>query len=198
MNKIFFVTNNVFKEQEIRIFFQSNQYQKFNLLSLKDIDFRDSIPESGNSFKENALLKSEFFFQKTHLPCFSEDSGLKVEYLNGKPGIYSSRYSKTKNSMDNMKKLLSNMIKDTSRKAELFSVFCLKINEKDTYFFKGKLSGKISRKIIVNQGFGYDPIFIPNHYKHTLSEINIDKKNKISHRIKAFKKLIQFLNNRNF
>ncbi|WP_185853322.1 RdgB/HAM1 family non-canonical purine NTP pyrophosphatase [Blattabacterium cuenoti] len=198
MKKIFFVTNNIFKEQEIRNFFLSNQSQKFNLLSLKDIDFRDSIPELGNSFEENALLKAEFFFEKTNFPCFSEDSGLKVEYLNGEPGIYSSRYSKTRKNMDNMKKLLSNMIKDSSRKAEFFCVFCLKINEKEIYFFKGKLSGTISKKIIKTQGFGYDPIFIPNDHKHTLSEMNIDQKNQISHRIKAFKKLIQFINNRNF
>ncbi|WP_185876820.1 RdgB/HAM1 family non-canonical purine NTP pyrophosphatase [Blattabacterium cuenoti] len=196
MKKFFFVTKNIFKEQEIKKFILSkkNQYKNFRFFSLKEINFTDSIPEYGNSFIENAFLKAEFFFKKTNLPCFSEDSGLKVECLNGEPGIYSSRYSTNNNNIDNIKKLLSNMVKNRSRKAEFFCVFCLKINKKETYFFEGKLSGKISEKISFKKGFGYDPIFIPENHNHTLSEISINKKNQISHRIKAFKKLIQFVN----
>ncbi|WP_185862684.1 RdgB/HAM1 family non-canonical purine NTP pyrophosphatase [Blattabacterium cuenoti] len=190
MKQIVFVTRNFFKEREIKYFLYANDNQ-LNILSLKDILFPYSIKENGNSFQENALIKAEFFFQKTHIPCFSEDSGLRIECLNGAPGIYSSRYLQKE---DSLEKLLLNIKKTSSRKAELFCVFCLKTNKEKNYFFEGKLTGHISEKIMGKKGFGYDPIFIPDKHKNTLSQINILQKNKISHRIKAFKKLMKFMN----
>ncbi|WP_185852764.1 RdgB/HAM1 family non-canonical purine NTP pyrophosphatase [Blattabacterium cuenoti] len=190
MKKIVFFTRNFFKEKEIKSFHYPNANQ-LNILYLKDILFPYFIKENGHSFQENALIKAEFFFKKTHIPCFSEDSGLKIECLNGAPGIYSSRYFQKKNSLE---KLLLSIKKNSSRKAELVCVFCLKKNEEKNYFFEGKLTGHISEKIMGKNGFGYDPIFIPYKHKNTLSQINIHQKNKISHRIKAFKKLMKFMN----
>ncbi|WP_185859882.1 RdgB/HAM1 family non-canonical purine NTP pyrophosphatase [Blattabacterium cuenoti] len=190
MKQIVFVTRNFFKEREIKSFLYANDDQ-LNILSLKDIIFPYTIKENGFSFQENALIKAKFFFQKTHIPCFSEDSGLRIECLNGAPGIYSSRYFQKENSLE---KLLLNIKKTSSRKAELVCVFCLKINKEKNYLFEGKLTGYISEKIMGKKGFGYDPIFIPDKHKNTLSQINILQKNKISHRIKAFKKLMKFMN----
>lgn len=192
IKKLVISSNNNNKISEIKYLFPI----KYKILSLKDIGLNFNFKELGKSFQENALIKAEQVFKKIQNPCISDDSGLEVKALLGAPGIYSSRYSITGKSQDNINKLLINLINNYNRAARLVSVICLKM-EKSHYFFKGTLLGNIAEKQSKSKlGFGYDSIFIPQNYeKITLSELSIKEKNKISHRAKAIKKCLNFLEN---
>lgn len=192
IKKLVISSNNRNKINEIKHLFPVN----FKILTLKNIGLNLKFQEIGKSFEENALIKAEKVFKITNIPCISDDSGLKVTALSGAPGIYSSRYSITGNNQDNINKLLFNLNNNYIRDAVLISVICLKL-EKYHYFFKGILLGDIAKKKSKSRlGFGYDSIFIPKNYrKITLSQLSMEEKNKISHRAKAIKKCLNFLEN---
>ncbi|NPA36695.1 MAG: non-canonical purine NTP diphosphatase [Chlorobi bacterium] len=184
-----FATNNQHKLLEIRKIIGDS----FNLLSLKDINCFDEIPETGNSLEANASQKSRFVYEKYGLNCFADDTGLEVEALNGAPGVYSARYAgEEKNALKNMKKLLSELNGIENRKARFRTVISLIINGEEK-LFEGIVTGKITDKESGTKGFGYDPIFIPDGYNITFAEMDLQTKNKISHRARAVEKLANYL-----
>lgn len=194
IKKLVISSNNKNKIYEIKALFPVD----FQILSLQDLDLICEFQETGNSFEENALIKAEQVFKIIKTPCLADDSGLEVLALFGAPGIYSSRYSISCNNQDNINKLLINLHNNPIRNARLISVICLKLS-KSYYFFKGILLGKIAQQQSEYRlGFGYDSIFIPQHYRQTtLSELSIEEKNHISHRAQAIKKCLNFLVNYN-
>lgn len=190
MKKIVFATNNYNKFNEIKYILPKN----IKLISLKDLDFNEQIEESGNTLKDNAKIKSNYIFNKYSLSCFSDDSGLLIDYLNGEPGVYSSTYAGVpRNDLNNMIKVLEKLKNINNRLAYFKTIISLNLGSKNL-IFSGELMGTISNSIKGNNGFGYDPIFIPKGYNRTLGELSLSIKNKISHRALAIKKLINFLN----
>ena len=165
---------------------------KFELFSL--FDFPElNIIESGATFEENALLKAKSLRRKTKEMIIADDSGLEVEALNNKPGVFSKRFSKEGTDEANNAKLLKLMENEISRKARFVSVIVLLKSDGEVHYFKGVLEGYIHTVSIGEQGFGYDPIFLPSGYTQTLAELDLSVKNKISHRAKAFKKVLDYL-----
>lgn len=165
----------------------------FTIKSLTDIHFYDEIEENGSTLIENALIKVRTIHKITGKNCFADDTGLLVEALNNEPGVYSARYAgNQKNANDNMDLLLKKLEPFANKKAHFVTIIALIIN-KEEYIFEGKLSGKITRTKKGLNGFGYDPIFIPDGFEITLAEMNISTKNTISHRAIAFKKMIDYL-----
>ena len=163
-------------------------------MSLKDLNLNEKIEESGNTLKDNAKIKSNYIFSKYSLSCFSDDSGLLIDYLNGEPGVYSSTYAGVpRNDLNNMIKVLEKLKNINNRLAYFKTIISLNLGSKNL-IFSGELMGTISNSIKGNNGFGYDPIFIPKGYNRTLGELSLSIKNKISHRALAIKKLINFLN----
>jgi len=166
---------------------------KYKILSLNDINFKEDIIENGSTLQENALIKARTIFNETGKNCFADDTGLLVKSLNNKPGVYSARYAgEQKNADDNMNLLLLNLNNKTDRQAKFTTVIALIMNGKE-FIFEGELAGSIILEKKGSNGFGYDPIFKPNGYNNTLAQLDITEKNKISHRGLAFKKMIDFL-----
>ena len=196
MNKEFelvFATSNKGKYDEVKKMMPRN----INLLSLNDLNFTDDIQETGKTLKQNAKIKSDFIFNNFGINCFADDSGLEIDSLNGMPGIYSARFAgKTCNSNDNIEKVWKLLTGYKNTDAKFKSILSLNIDGK-TFFFKGKIDGKIIFNKRGTNGFGYDSIFIPNGYNKTFAELNSVEKNEISHRSKALKKLIIFLDKKN-
>ena len=191
MKKLIFATNNQHKLGEIKNILSG----KYEVFGLKDIGFAGDIPEIGTTLQENASIKSKFVFEKYKMDCFSDDTGLEIDALGGKPGVFSARYAgEDGNSEKNIKKVLSKMAGSSNRKARFKTVISLILNGKE-YFFEGKVDGRIIFKKRGATGFGYDPIFIPDGYKRTFAEMDLATKNKISHRAMASAKLVQFLEN---
>ena len=166
---------------------------KYKILSLNDINFKEDIIENGSTLQENALIKARTIFNETGKNCFADDTGLLVKSLNNKPGVYSARYAgEQKNADDNMNLLLLNLNNKTDRQAKFTTVIALIMNGNE-FIFEGELAGSIILEKKGSNGFGYDPIFKPNGYNYTLAQLDITEKNKISHRALAFKKMIDFL-----
>ncbi len=187
--KFVFATNNAHKLEEVT----SMLGNKIELLSMKDIDCNDDIPETADTLEGNALLKARYIFDKYHVDCFADDTGLEVEALDGAPGVYSARYAgDAHNSEANMKKLLKEMEGMENRKARFRTVFALIVDGKE-HLFEGIVKGEITRNRKGTSGFGYDPIFIPEGYGQTYAEMGNELKNKISHRALAGQKLCNFL-----
>ncbi|HOF15683.1 MAG TPA: non-canonical purine NTP diphosphatase [Bacteroidales bacterium] len=187
--QLIFATHNRHKLQEI----QSALNDAFQIVSLKDMGLNEDIPETGNTITENALLKAHYVYNLYHKPCFADDTGLEIEALNGRPGIYSARYAgENCNFDDNMNKVLSEMHNNSNRRACFTTVIALIINDKQ-YTFEGKVKGEILSAKRGNQGFGYDPIFQPEGYTISFAEMSTTQKNRISHRAIALEKLIAFL-----
>ena len=208
--KIVFATNNEHKLSEIRAILGS----QFEIVSLADIGCHEEIPETGTTLEENALMKAEYIYNKYHLSCFADDTGLEVEALNGAPGVYSARYaSMDSNTRDtshdseaNMARLLRELANNNNRKARFRTVIAL-IEKKDIcpcgctsikqiHRFEGIVDGEITREKSGVEGFGYDPIFRPDGYDQTFAELGTDIKNQISHRARATAKLAEFLNDK--
>jgi XTP/dITP diphosphohydrolase len=188
--KLVFATNNKHKLEEIKQAL-SNKYE---ILSLSDINFNEEIPETHETIEENASEKSFYIYNRYKIDCFADDTGLEIDALNGEPGVYSARYAGENCSFeDNMNKVLEKLEGVSNRKAQFRTIISLIINGKE-YQFEGKVEGEILTKKHGTDGFGYDPIFRPNGYNETFAEMSIDLKNKISHRGLAVKKLIKFLN----
>lgn len=188
IQKLVFATNNAHKTEEV-VKILAPDYQ---VLNLKDINCLVDIPETGNTFAENATLKSTYVFENFGLDCFADDSGLEVEALNNQPGIYSARYSGVKNDTTNLQLLLKNMEGKTNRRARFKTVISL-LKNGENHLFEGIIEGTIKTAPSGTNGFGYDPIFQPNSYDITFAEMNMDEKNRISHRALAMQKLITFL-----
>lgn len=161
--------------------------------SLIDLDFHEEIPETALTFQGNALIKAQFCKEKFGFDCFADDSGLEVDILNGKPGVFSARYAGTqKNDLDNLNLLLYNLTEETNRQAQFKTVIAL-IWKNETYFFEGIIRGSLTLEPIGNDGFGYDPIFIPEGYDRTFAQMTKEEKNKISHRAIAVEKMVHFI-----
>ncbi len=190
--KLVFATNNENKLTEI----QKLLDKSINLKSLKDIGCYEEIPETGHTLEINANQKSSFIFARYKINCFSDDTGLEIDALNGEPGVYSARYAgEDKNAQSNMAKVLSKMAGIKNRKARFRTVISLIIDGKE-FQFEGIVNGQITESESGNEGFGYDPIFIPDGYCQTFAELDLNEKNKISHRGMAVKKLVEFLNSK--
>ena len=193
MKNIFFFTGNKNKYSEIKGLLKTTNLKIYTLNNFKN--FREPI-ESGKSFAENAKIKSDFGFIKTNIPCFADDSGICIKALNYKPGIFSKRYlSKFKSNKDCFNKIIYQVEKSGEQSAFFKTSISLTIRLGITVCFEGVVRGKISNKVCGKNGFGYDPIFIPNGYSKTFAEMDIETKNLISHRSIAMKKLVNFLTN---
>jgi len=191
MRKIIFATNNQHKLKEIRKITGNH----FKVTGLEEIGFKGDIPETGSTIRENASLKSHFIFGRYNVDCFADDTGLEIDALNGKPGVFSARYAgEDGNAEKNIEKVLNELKGIKNRKARFVTVISLIYKEKE-YLFEGKVEGKIIDSKRGNEGFGYDPVFIPEGYKMTFAEMPAALKNKISHRALATKQLLSFLLN---
>jgi XTP/dITP diphosphohydrolase len=187
--KLVFATNNPNKIIEIQQLI-GNQIE---LLSLESIGCFEEIPETADTIEENAILKANYVTQKYGYNCFADDTGLEVMALNGEPGVFSARYAgQQKDSIANMDKLLKKMSGISNRKAQFKTVIALNLKG-EQQFFTGIASGNIAITKTGLNGFGYDPIFIPDGYKNSFASLSLEIKNKISHRAKAIQQLIDFL-----
>lgn len=192
MNLIF-ATNNQHKLLEIRHIFEKQGLDHIQLLGLKEIGFTGEIEEPGDTLEENALIKARFIHSKYGKNCFADDTGLEVDALDGQPGVYSARYAGEGCSyQDNVVKLLDSLNGIADRSARFRSVIALIINEKE-YLFEGIVTGSILMAAKGTNGFGYDPVFMPDGFQLTYAEMPADIKNSISHRYLALEKMIRFL-----
>ena len=195
--KIVFATNNQHKLQEIREILGD----QFEILSLADIGCHEDIPETGNTLEANAHQKAEYVFDHYHIDCFADDTGLEVDALRGAPGVHSARYAEgtDHNSEANMAKLLRELGDNDNRKARFRTVISLIQMEGGNpvcsreYQFEGVVEGRIDREKHGSEGFGYDPVFIPEGYDKSFAELGEEIKNQISHRARAVKKLAEWL-----
>lgn len=191
MHKLIFATNNQHKVDEIRSIPGIN----YKIISLKEAEINIDIPEPHNTLEENATEKSSVIYKLTGSNCFSEDTGLEVEALNGEPGVKSARYAGDAGSSEkNIEKLLLKMKGIENRSAQFRTVLSLMLNGKE-YKFEGICKGTILAYTKGQEGFGYDPIFLPSGATKTFAEMDMEEKNKFSHRKKAMDKLVTFLNN---
>ena len=187
--QILFASSNPHKLQEIRHILP----ERFQLLSLKDIGFDKEIEETGKTFEANAEIKANAIFESSGIICFADDSGLEVDALDGKPGVKSARYAgEPPDHARNVELLLSHMKGKTNRKARFKTVICLRLPGK-TLFFEGAVEGRITEEIRGGNGFGYDPVFVPDGYDRTFAEMSMEEKNEISHRKRALEKMLVFL-----
>lgn len=188
--KLVFATNNKHKLDEVR---KITSHHPVEIVSLAEINCFDDIPETADTLEGNALQKAHYIQEKFGLNCFADDTGLEVEALNNAPGVYSARYAGPGHDSEaNMKKLLYEMEGKENRKARFRTVIALVWNGK-TYTFEGIVNGTITTAKRGENGFGYDPIFIPEGYDQTFAELGDNIKNQISHRAKAVEKLDEFL-----
>ena len=193
---IVFATGNAHKATEA-----GNALGKsFTLIMPKELGLTEEIPEDGDTLVKNAVQKAEYLWNRFGKNCFADDTGLEVDALGGAPGVYTARYAgPDKGSDANMEKLLSELAAieakegKISRAARFRTVVALIING-ETKIFEGVMEGEIARKRSGSEGFGYDPVFIPQGYSCTIAEISLDEKNAISHRGKAMRALAQYLN----
>lgn len=190
MKKLVFATHNLHKLEEIR-----NILKNYEVVGLPDIGCHEDIVEDADDLQGNAKIKADFVTSNFHLDCFADDTGLEVEALGGAPGVYSARYAGEGCSYhDNVVKLLKALDGIENRKARFRTVIALNING-EQHFFEGVVNGKILTEEHGDGGFGYDPIFQPDGYDLSFSEMKMEEKNKISHRGRATAKLVEFLEN---
>lgn len=189
MQRLVFATNNKHKLEEVA----AKIGGRIALLSLADIGCEDDIAETGETFKENASIKSRYIYERYGLNCFGDDSGLEIDALNGEPGVFSARYAGGHgNHNANMDKVLLKMQGEPNRQARFRTVISLVLNGAE-YFFEGTVNGLIRTARAGSGGFGYDPIFQPEGYDVTFAEMSLDEKNNISHRARAVDQLVDFL-----
>ncbi len=182
-------TNNKNKIKEIKQLLPTS----IKLLSLEEINCLEDIPETSETIEGNAIQKAQYVYENYGLNCLADDTGLEIEALNGEPGVYSARYAgEQKDANDNMDLVLQKLNGIDNRNARFITVIALIIDGKTTCF-KGIVEGVITAKKSGSEGFGYDPIFKPNGYNITFSEMSLEEKNKISHRGQAVKQLVNYL-----
>lgn len=181
MNELVFATNNAHKLEEVRAVLGDS----IRVLSLKEIGCFDDIPETADTLEGNAYLKCKHVYDKYGYNCFADDTGLEVEALGGRPGVYSARYAgEDNNAQRNMAKLLGELKDLANRKAQFRTVIALMEDGKTSYF-EGSVQGHIAKQLKGTTGFGYDPVFVPDGYIESFAELGADVKNKISHRALA-------------
>ena len=189
MKELVFATNNAHKLRELR----EIAGDKFTILSLKDINCNDDIPETADTIKGNALIKANYIKDKYGYDCFADDTGLEIEALGGEPGVYSARYAGEEcDSEKNMAKVLEKLQGKTNRAARFVTFIALRQGE-ETLTFEGEVQGEILTERHGNGGFGYDPIFKPIEADCSFAEMSADEKNAISHRGRAVVKLFEYL-----
>ena len=188
--KIVFATNNKHKLEEIKDILGKD----FEIVSLAEIGCHEDIPETGLTLEENARQKSTYIVEHYNHDCFADDTGLEVDALNGEPGVHSARYAEgtDHDSEANMRKLLSKMSNVKDRTARFRTVISLIINGVE-HQFEGRVEGRIATEKHGKEGFGYDPIFIPEGYDKSFAELGEEVKNQISHRERAVKKVAEYL-----
>lgn len=190
MNLVF-ATQNKHKAEEI----QALLPESIQVKTLSEIGCHEDIPETAETLEGNASLKSTYVLEKFSINCFADDTGLEIEALNNAPGVFSARYAgEEKDSNKNMDLVLENLRGKSNRKARFRTVISLRLQNSE-HQFEGVVNGVIKESKSGHEGFGYDPIFQPDGYDCTFSEMSTEEKNKISHRGKAVRKLIEFLNN---
>ena len=189
MKTIVFATNNRHKLKEVREII----LDEVQIVGLSEIGCHVDIPETANTLDGNAQLKAEYVYEHFGYDCFADDTGLEVEALNGAPGAHSARYAGDSHDTDaNIEKLLHVLDGKPNRKARFRTVIALILNGR-TVFFEGIIDGQIIDKKTGKNGFGYDPVFVPDGYNETFAELSADIKNEISHRALAVKKLAEYL-----
>lgn len=189
--ELVFATNNLHKIQEIQPLLGT----AIEIKSLSDIGCTEDIAETGDTFEANASIKSTYIWENYAMNCFADDSGLIVDALNGEPGVYSARYSGSRDPKLNLDLVLERMQGKSNRSARFVSVLSLILDGQE-YLFSGEVAGSIAKSHSGVEGFGYDPIFIPKGYSISFSEMDLRDKNAISHRSKALAQLLQFLKGR--
>ena len=190
MRKLIFATNNKHKLGEVREILDGT----VQIVSLEKAGLSGEIPETADTLQGNALQKAQWVWERTHQDCFADDTGLEVDALDGAPGVYSARYAGEHCSFDdNVNKLLKALDGETNRKAQFRTVICL-IEDGEPRYFEGKVEGQILTERYGNEGFGYDPIFMPDRFAVSFAEMPLEVKNMISHRGMAVKRLTEYLN----
>ena len=189
--KIVFATNNPNKLKEI----QSLIPKEIEIISLNEIGCTDDIPETGDTLEANAFQKAYYIKDNFNYDCFADDTGLEIDELNGDPGVYSARYAGLeRNANANMNKVLNELKGKKNRKAKFRTAIALTLNN-EKHLFEGEINGYISDVKQGNEGFGYDPIFIPENDIRSFAQMSMQEKGAISHRGRAVKKLVAYLNN---
>lgn len=186
---ICFTTNNAHKLKEVKEIVGDS----IELLSLSDIGFSGDIPETHETLEENSLEKAQYIFDRFNIPVFSDDSGLEVSALDGHPGVHTAHYSGSRDAVANMSKVLAELKSESNRKARFRAVITYINQEGRIDQFEGIVDGQIADDMSGADGFGYDPIFIPDGYDRTFAELSSEIKNTISHRKRALEKLVQFI-----
>lgn len=197
MKELIFATNNDHKLLEIKTLLD----KRFIISGLKEKGIVEEIPEDHLTLEENAFQKALYVYEKYGISCFSDDTGLEIDALGGEPGVFSARYSRMGHPMypemeiasGNIRKVLENLQEEEQRKARFRTVIAL-VLDGSRYSFEGIVEGNIARDVRGDAGFGYDPIFIPEGSSRTFAEMDLSEKNTISHRARAMKKLVDFLN----
>ena len=186
-----FATGNQHKLEEV----QGLLGKDFALSCLKEVGITEEIPETALTLHENALQKAQYVFEKCGCACFADDTGLEIEALNGEPGVFSARYAGSqKDSVANMQLVIEKLQGVANRKAQFRTVIAYIDASGNETLFEGKVEGKIIDTPTGVQGFGYDPIFVPDGYVKTFAELPMEVKNSMSHRGRAIQKLVDFLN----
>jgi len=187
--KIIFASHNQNKVKEI----QNLLGDEIQLLSLTEIGLEEDIPETANTIEGNSLLKAKYIWEKYQMTCFADDTGLEIEALNGEPGVFSARYAGDKKNDDaNIDKVLFKLLGHENRNARFKTVITL-IKEGQEFQFTGIVNGEIGSEKIGQNGFGYDPIFVPEKQGKTFAEMTLNEKNLFSHRARAFHQLVNFI-----
>lgn len=186
-----FATGNQHKLEEV----QGLLGKDFALSCLREVGITEEIPETALTLHENALQKAQYVFEKCGCACFADDTGLEIEALNGEPGVFSARYAGSqKDSVANMQLVIEKLQGVANRKAQFRTVIAYIDAFGNETLFEGKVEGKIIDTPTGVQGFGYDPIFVPDGYVKTFAELPMEVKNSMSHRGRAIQKLVDFLN----
>ena len=194
MKKLVFATNNEHKLTEVRAILKDT----YQVLDLNDINCHEEIPETADNLEDNARQKAYYIYEHYHIDCFADDSGLEVETLNGAPGVYSARFAALEgtgvphDAKANTNRLLRELKDKDNRKAQFRTIVCL-IQDGQEHLFEGIVKGTINTEERGSAGFGYDPVFMPIGYDKTFAELGEDVKNSISHRARAIKKLVDYL-----
>ena len=190
MKKLVFASNNAHKLAEIRSILAG----RVEVVSLSDIDCHDDIPETADTLEGNALIKAQHIWEHYGLYCFADDTGLEVEALDGAPGVYSARFAGEKATFeDNISLLLERLQGVPAPRRAVFRTVIALIDEYGTHLFEGSVAGEITEERLGGQGFGYDPVFLPEGQTKTFAQLTGSEKNSMSHRGRAIQKLASYL-----
>jgi len=190
--RLLFASQNQHKLEEIKPLLPLS----IELISLADMNFQEEIPETSATFEGNALQKAKFIFEKFNIACFADDTGLEIAALDGRPGVYSARYAGEKKSADdNIEKILTELNGQKNRSAAFKTIIAL-VGIGNPLLFEGIVKGTIAGAKKGSNGFGYDPVFVPDGYSITFAQMSLEEKNNLSHRSHAVKKFVEHFKNK--